>query len=69
MKKRYDYFWAKAAVKIIGFVFFSQLILEICGVIKRKPGLEWVVPAFGAAFILAAAWSVALIIINALNSD
>ena len=61
MKKRYNYFFASAATQITGIVFLSQFVLEASGVIQRKPGWEWVVPAFGAAFFAAFIWTVVLI--------
>jgi len=68
MKKRYDYFWARIVTQITGIVFLSQLVLDLSGMIQRKPGLEWVVPACGVAFVVALIWSVALIVLNSRNS-
>jgi hypothetical protein len=68
MKKRYDYFWARAATQITGIVFLSQLALEVSGVIIREPGLEWVIYACGAAFAASVLYSVTLIALNARKS-
>jgi hypothetical protein len=66
--KKYDYFVARTLLKITGIVFLSQLMLEVSDVISRKPGLEWVIYACGAAFTASLIYSVALILLNAIKS-
>lgn len=66
--RKHDYFVARALVQITGIVFLSQLVLEASGAIARKPGLEWVIYACGAAFAASVLYSVALIVLNARKS-
>jgi uncharacterized YccA/Bax inhibitor family protein len=63
--KRASYIPANAALQITGIVFFSQLLLEMTGVIQRKPEYWWIVPAAGAAFGVAVLYSIAVVIWNA----
>lgn len=38
---------------ITGFVFLSQLFLEVSGAVVRKPGFEMTVPICGLIFVIA----------------
>lgn len=67
--KKYDYFWAQAAVNIFGIVFITQLILELSGAIVRKPGYEWVVPVCGVIWLCSIAYALILIVLNAIISN
>ena len=64
MKKRYSYLIARQLTVTTGIVFISQLILEMSGLITRKPGLEWVIYACGGAFFVSVIYSAILIVLN-----
>ena len=63
--KKLDYFWPRTVMTITGVVFFTQLIMEISGVIPRKAGYEWVLPALGLAFGVSLLIAVVAIVLNA----
>jgi len=65
MKNAYDYFWAKMLTRFTIVVFFSQLFLEVTGIITRDDGYEWVIYVCGAAFLASVFYSLTLIILNA----
>jgi len=65
--KKHDYSLYRSLNIITGVVFFSQLILEVSGLITRKPSFEWVVPACGGAFLLSIVYLFVLILLNAKN--
>ena len=56
-------FWPKAATKVTGIIFLVQLLTEMVG--NRKPGFEWVLPACGALFAAALAWTLYAVVVNA----
>lgn len=62
--KRIDYYWPRAAVKITGIVFLSQIVMEVSGIASRKPEFWWVIYACTAAFAASIAWSVLAVLIN-----
>jgi len=64
IKKRYAYFVARQLTIITGVVFVSQLILEISGLITRKPDFGWIIYACAGAFILSIFYSIVLILLN-----
>jgi len=63
--KRYEYSIARSLNVITGIIFFSQLFMEVSGIIKRKPGFEWVIYACGGAFLMALIYAAVLILLNA----
>jgi len=65
--KRYEYSIARSLNVITGIIFFSQLFVEVSGIIKRKPGFEWVIYACGVAFLLSIIYAAVLILLNARN--
>ena len=52
-------------VQITGIVFASQLVIELSGIVTRKPGMEWVVPACAVAFLSSLIYAAAVVAINA----
>ena len=63
--KKLSYFYAKDALLFTGIVFFTQLLIEMCGVYQRKPEYWWIVPAAGAAFGVAVLYTIAVVVWNA----
>jgi len=63
--KRYNYSIARNFSVFTGIIFFSQLFMEVSGIIKRKPGFEWVIYACGGAFLLSIIYAAVLILLNA----
>ena len=63
--KIYDYLIAQSLNIITGIIFFSQLIIEVGGLITRKPGFEWILPFCGGTFLLSVFYSLALVLLNA----
>ena len=63
--KKHDYSAARSLTIITSVVFFSQLIIEILGVVERRAGYENVVLYCGIAFLLSIIYSTVLIYLNA----
>lgn len=57
--------YCKTAMTITGVMFFTQLIMDISGVIQRKAGYEWVLPALGLAFGVSLLITVVAIVLTA----
>ena len=64
--KRIDYFLPRAATQITAIIFIVQLLTEVIG--NRKPGFEWVLPASGALFVAAVAWTLYAVVLNAIRA-
>lgn len=64
--KRIDYFWPRAATKITGIVFISQVLTEIIGF--RKPEFDWVLPMCGLLFMSAIVWTLYAVVVNAIRA-
>lgn len=62
--KKYDYTLARILFKLTGIIFITQLLLEVSGIIVRKQGYEWVLPACGIALLLATAYAGILVLLN-----
>ena len=63
--KRYNYSIARNFSVFTGAIFFSQFILEVGGIITRKPGFECVLPICGGAFLCSVFYCLLLILLNA----
>ena len=63
--KTYSYSIARNLNVLTGIIFFSQFIVEVGGIITRKPGFEWVLFACGGAFLLSIFYSLILVLLNA----
>lgn len=66
--KKYNYYTARLLTKITGFVFFSQLIMEVSGLITRKDDFEYTVHVCFLLFVLSGIYSLVLMLLNARNS-
>jgi len=64
--KRIDYFWPRAALKITGIVFISQILIDVLGF--RKPEFYWVLPMCGLLFMAAIVWTLYAVVINAIRA-
>ena len=63
--KKYNYFWAKASLKITGIILLTQITIESSGVVVRRAGFEYTVHFFAALFLISALYSLVLILLNA----
>lgn len=61
MKKRYDYGLARNLIIITGIIYITQFIF---GIFNRKPGFEFSIYIYGAAFLLSLIYGFILIILN-----
>ena len=64
--KRIDYFLPKVATQTTGIIFLVQLLTEAIG--NRKQGFEWVLPVSGALFVIAVAWTLYAVVMNAIRA-
>ena len=63
--KKYNYFWARASLKITGIILLTQIIIESSGVVVRRTGFEYTVHFCAVLFLISALYSLALILLNA----
>jgi hypothetical protein len=62
--KKHSYGLARSLTSITGVIFISQGVLDLVGIVDRKPGFELLVPVCGAAFAGAVIYSLVLLALN-----
>jgi len=62
--KKYNDKVSKALAEITGFLFFSQLIMEVAGVAVRKSGFEYTLHVCLGMFVASIIYSLIIILLN-----
>ena len=65
--KKYDYRIARALVKITTILFITQVVTEI--IATRNQQFYWVLPVITLLLCASLMYSVALVVLNAINKN
>lgn len=63
--KRYDYYTSRQLVNMTGVIFWSQVILQVLGIIERKPEFDFILPLCGIIWIASIVYAITLVVLNA----
>jgi hypothetical protein len=66
MKKHSEYL-ASLLTKITGFLFFSQILMEVSGMVVRKPGFEYTLHLCLFLFSISTMYWLTLIMLNKIH--
>tara|TARA_R110001599_G_scaffold2627_6_gene14266 strand:+ start:19856 stop:20080 length:225 start_codon:yes stop_codon:yes gene_type:complete len=64
MTEKYSYTLGRNLLQVTSIIFFTQVIMEIAGVIDRKNEFGWVLLFFGLLFVASLVHNLTLIFLN-----